>query len=957
MLKEYWDLFREWVKNTLRSRIFWLGIVCTLFLAVLVVRLFQLQILDGAAYYDSYVSRTKKEITTTATRGTIYDRNGVVLAGNEAVYNLTVKDTSEYTKANGDFNEMLLRLIEIVKKYDGTIVTELPVIIDDDGQFVYSGKDSAIRQLIRDVYGTSYIEEKSKEGEDVYTYDAETVMKRLMKVSYNFTTRWENAETISKEDALAICNIRYAMRLTTYAKYKSTTICSDISPELQAAILENQQQLLGVEVEQSERRVYPDGVYFSNILGYTGKPSTQELETLQESDSTYEATDMVGKDGLEQYYESELAGTKGNDTVYLNNVGQILDTIDSEPSVRGNDVYLTIDHDLQVAVYHIVEQRLADVLVGKLTIEDFEADDSTLASEFQISVKDVYYQMFNNNILDEKHFSDDGASEAEKQILSLYEGESTLAIRHILEEMVPGATIQSELTEDMQDYMEYVYTFLREKGVITASEIDTSDETFLAWKNTEISFYDFLSYVISKGWIDSSKLGAESAYSDSSQVMSQILSFCEENLSADSGFRKLVYKKLIHNEQLSGNLVCLALIDQGILDADNASYEELQNGDAQTAFTFIREKIGNTELTPAQIALDPCSGSAIVTDTTTGELLAMVSYPGYDLNKLSGTVDAEYWNKLINDQSEPLYDKATQVRIAPGSVYKLVTTSAGLEEGVIDSSEYINCIGTFDKLDHPRCWIARETGGEHGPLNTAGAIEQSCNFYFYEVGYRLSLNENGEYDAERGLAMLRKYAEKYGFGEKSGVEVAENLSQISTEYPATSAIGQGTNNMTAISLARYVTALATDGKLYTFRLLSKICDANGNVIEELTPEGEQIEGISQSTYDVMREGMYRVVHAAGTAAGAFTGLQIDIAGKSGSVQENLSRANHATFISYGPYNDPKISVTVAIPHGYMAYNAAVVCRYIYQYYFGYIDMEDILDKSYNTLGESATYSD
>ena len=114
MLKEYWDLFREWVKNTLRSRIFWLGIVCTLFLAVLVVRLFQLQILDGAAYYDSYVSRTKKEITTTATRGTIYDRNGVVLAGNEAVYNLTVKDTSVYTKANGVFHAMLLRLIEIV---------------------------------------------------------------------------------------------------------------------------------------------------------------------------------------------------------------------------------------------------------------------------------------------------------------------------------------------------------------------------------------------------------------------------------------------------------------------------------------------------------------------------------------------------------------------------------------------------------------------------------------------------------------------------------------------------------------------------------------------------------------------------------------------------------------------------------------------------------------------------
>lgn len=957
MLKEYWDLFREWVKNTLKSRVFWLGIVCTLFLAVLVVRLFRLQILDGAAYYDSYVSRTKKEITTTATRGTIYDRNGVVLAGNEAVYNLTIKDTSDYTKANGDFNEMLLRLIDIVRKYDGTIVTELPIIIDESGKFAYSGKDSAIRQLIRDVYGTSYIEEKSKEGEDVYSYDAETVMKRLMNISYNFTTRWSRAEEISKEDALAICNIRYAMRLTTYAKYKSTVVCSDISTELQAAILENQEELLGVEVEQSERRVYPDGVYFSNILGYTGRPSTSELETLQESDPSYEATDMIGKDGLEQYYESELSGTKGTDTVYLNNVGQILETIDSVASIRGNDVYLTIDHDLQVAVYHIVEQRLADILVGKLTIEDFEADDSTLANEFQIPVKDVYYQMFNNNILDERHFTDDGASEAERQILSLFEAESTLAIRHILEELTEGASIQSELTEDMQDYMEYVYTFLKETEVITTSAIDTSDPTFTAWKNGESSFYEFLVYAISKGWVDSSKLDTETAYSDASEVLSQIISYCENNLTSNTGFRNLIYKKLIQSEQLSGNLVCLALIDQGILDADSQSYSALQNGDAQTAFSFIREKIGNTELTPAQIALDPCSGSAIVTDTTTGSVLALVSYPGYDLNKLSGTVDAEYWNKLINDQSEPLYDKATQVRIAPGSVYKLVTTSAGLEEGVIDSSEYINCIGTFDKLDHPRCWIARESGGEHGPLNTAGAIAQSCNFYFYEVGYRLSLNENGEYDASLGLAQLRKYAEKYGFGEKSGVEIAENLSQISTEYPVTSAIGQGTNNLTAISLARYVTALATDGTLYTFRLLDKVCDANGNVIEDLAPESEHIDGISQETYDVMREGMYGVVHGAGTTANAFTGLQIDIAGKSGSVQENLSRANHANFISYGPYNDPKISVTVSIPHGYMAYNAAVVCRYIYQYYFGYIDMEDILDKSYNTLGESAAYSD
>ena len=169
------------------------------------------------------------------------------------------------------------------------------------------------------------------------------------------------------------------------------------------------------------------------------------------------------------------------------------------------------------------------------------------------------------------------------------------------------------------------------------------------------------------------------------------------------------------------------MIDQGILDADNASYEELQNGDAQTAFTFIREKIGNTELTPAQIALDPCSGSAIVTDTTTGELLAMVSYPGYDLNKLSGTVDAEYWNKLINDQSEPLYDKATQ------DVYK--------RQDVICMVD--NCYGEFIEEIEPSDVgadmtvgsLIKNPGGGLAPIGgyicgTAACIEQCA--------YRLS---------------------------------------------------------------------------------------------------------------------------------------------------------------------------------------------------------------------------
>lgn len=959
MLRDYWEMFIEGFKKTLKSRVFWLGIVCTAFLAILVVRLYNLQILNGAAYYESYVDKTKNEILTSATRGNIYDRNGTLLAGNEVTYNVTIKDTNAYTKTDGKYNEMLLRLVKLLEKYEASVVTELPIIIDENGEFAYSGTDSSIRQLIRDTYGTSYIEKQADKGVDVYSFDAPKVMERLMTISYGFTSKWEGYDKVSKEDALSICNIRYAMRSSNYSKYKSTVICSDASDELKAAILENQDELLGVEVEESEKRVYPDGIYFSNILGYTGKPSTEELETLQLTDDSYEATDMVGKAGLEQYYEEELSGTKGVDTVYLNNVGLILETIDSVPSVKGNDIYLTIDHDLTIATYNLIEQQLARVLVSKLTIDDFEAEEGTLAENFKISIKDVYYQFFYNNILDFSHFYADDASSAERLIAAAYDSEASSALDDILSELeIDEPNVQNQLTDDMKDYMTLVYDFLRDKGVIVGADIDTSDETFKAWKADETSLREFIEYAISKSWVDSSKLEIDAKYSDSSEVYTSIISYCRENLSSYDDFRNLVFKKLINNEQIEDRYFCLALIDQGVVEAADDEYKSLEAADREEAFNYIRQKINNIELTPAQLALDPCSGSAVITDTDTGDILALVSYPGYDINKLSGTVDSEYWAKLINDKSEPLYDKATQVRSAPGSTFKLVTAVAGLEEGVISPEEYINCTGIFDKLDNPRCWIARhQEGGMHGLLNTVGAIAHSCNLYFYETGYRLSLNDEGEYDASLGLEKLKKYAQLFGFGEKTGIEITENVSQISTEYPVSSAIGQGTNNMTLISDARYVTAIASKGTLYEYKLLDKVYDADGSLVKEVKTEDAQIDEIDSSVWDLLHQGMYSVTHGDGTTVTAFEGLQIDVCGKSGSTQENLLRPDHALFLSFGPYDDPEISVAVSIPHGYEAYNAAVVSRYIYQYYFGYTSMDSIIDNSYDTVGGSISFSD
>lgn len=148
------------------------------------------------------------------------------------------------------------------------------------------------------------------------------------------------------------------------------------------------------------------------------------------------------------------------------------------------------------------------------------------------------------------------------------------------------------------------------------------------------------------------------------------------------------------------------------------------------------KKIYNIEITPAQLALEPCIGSCVVTDEKTGEIRAMVSYPGYDSNKLANGVDSEYFASLQHDKSSPLLNYATQQKTAPGSTFKLVSATAGLAENVITTSDQIRCTGIYNDISNkPKCWIYP---GSHGLDNVFEAIRDSCNVFFYTVGNRLA---------------------------------------------------------------------------------------------------------------------------------------------------------------------------------------------------------------------------
>jgi penicillin-binding protein 2 len=354
-----------------------------------------------------------------------------------------------------------------------------------------------------------------------------------------------------------------------------------------------------------------------------------------------------------------------------------------------------------------------------------------------------------------------------------------------------------------------------------------------------------------------------------------------------------------------------------------------------TAYQFMMNRIQNLDITAAQLALDPCNASVVVTDVNTGDVLALVSYPGYDNNKMANSIDAEYYAKLNADKSNPQYNFATQYKAAPGSTFKIVSASAGLLENVITLNGHTNCTGTFTSIvPSPRCW---KVSG-HGFENVTSAIRDSCNYFFYDVGYKLATTA-GSYNEEAGLEALAKYAEMYGLTEKSGVEIGEETPDVSNSDPVRSAIGQGTNSYTTVGLARYAATIANSGTCYDLTLLDKVADANGNVLKTFEPKVRNVIDIPAEYWNAFHLGMRQVVQN----KSYYSDLAVNVAGKTGTAEQTKSRPNHALFICYAPYESPEIAIATRIPFGYSSDYAAQFTRDIIKYYYGLVEEEDLIN--------------
>lgn len=944
------DSIKEFLINFFRSRLFVLSAVMILLFGILIQRVFVLQIVNGEEYLENYKLKIEKERELKSTRGNIYDRNGKLLAYNELAYSITIEDNGSYDTTEEKNNSINHVLELILKKLDAngdTIDNSFKITRNDDGSYKFNVDGKTRQRFLADVYGHASMDDlefNAKLGYNEGEATAEQVIEYLQG-----SKKFGIAEKYEGDMAYRITVIRYAMSENSYQKYISTTIATDVSEETVAYISENADNLQGVEVADDTIRRYVDSKYYAQIIGYTGKISQEEYEKLSKESDEYSLTDVIGKSGIEQYMDATLQGTKGSETVYVDNLGKVVETKERIEPTSGDNVYLSIDADLTKAVYDLLEQEIAGIVYDKIrNVKDYNASAERSASDIIIPIDDVYFALINNNVLDMEHFAADDASSSEQAVYAAFVSKQASVLSSVQAELISEApTPFGSLNGETEDYISYIVKMLKETEVLVKDRINTEDDVYKKWAAGDISLKEYLNYAISQNWIDITKFSVDEKYSDSTEIYSALLDFIQEELAEDKDFSKIIYKYMIHQNLIGGTQLCVILYDQGVLKYDEGQVTALTSS-ATSAYNFIREKIKNLEITPAQLALDPCSGSCVVTNVHTGEILALVSYPGYDNNRLANSMDADYWASLTNDLSNPLYNYATQEKTAPGSTFKMLAATAGLAEGVIDTSTQILDEGQYKRLEEngPKCWAYPSN---HGLINVSEAIRDSCNYYFYEVGYRLSLN-GSIYNEDKGIEAIQKYASMYGLNDNTGIEIPENSPQVADEYPITAAIGQSNNNYTTTQIARYVTAVANRGTVYQQTLLKEVRDSEDNVIENYAPTVKnQVDVLNESQWNAIHSGMRMVVEN----LDMFKDFSIEVAGKTGTAQQVSNRANHALFVGFAPYSNPEISIATRIAYGYTSHNAADVSKDILSYYFGVQSEDDLLDGQANDVSGNA----
>ena len=373
--------------------------------------------------------------------------------------------------------------------------------------------------------------------------------------------------------------------------------------------------------------------------------------------------------------------------------------------------------------------------------------------------------------------------------------------------------------------------------------------------------------------------------------------------------------------------------------------------DSETGETLEPEPGGNVSLTidirlqeAAERALangieslesEYTEGGAVVVTDMTGGVLAMASYPTYDLTTIYS--DTALYNETLNNPLEPFNNRAINGLYSPGSTFKMITAISALESNIIEPDTKIEDEGryTYWSSPQPMCWYYRDYGLRHGLIDVSRAIEVSCNYFFYDVGRRT------------GIDTLVEYANLFGLGESSGIELPERTGAVGS--PARSeelgqtwyegnvlnvAIGQDNTQVTPLQLANYIATLVNGGDRYATHILQNVKSSDfSEVVYEYEPQVQDEINIAQENLDAVTEGMRDLTTGDGSLASAFRNLPFEVGAKTGSAQVSSTSDSNAVFVCYAPYDDPEIAISLVVEHGGSGSVLASLAAEILAYYF------------------------
>lgn len=339
---------------------------------------------------------------------------------------------------------------------------------------------------------------------------------------------------------------------------------------------------------------------------------------------------------------------------------------------------------------------------------------------------------------------------------------------------------------------------------------------------------------------------------------------------------------------------------------------------------------------------DADSGAAVVLDIKTGDVLACASYPTYDLSAFN-----KDYSLLVQNKAKPLWNRAVSGTYSPGSTFKPLVAIAALQSKTITPNELIRDEGVYRFYEdyQPKCWIWQENGMTHGNINVSAAIENSCNYFFYETGRRT------------GIDVISDYASKFGLGELTGIELPEEVkgSTANPEYKKKvvrdvrekswfgadtlqASIGQSYHAITPLQLASYAATIANCGKRYKVNLIKSVRNFKNEEVMKSEPLVVENTEISKENILAVKEGMKNVVDE-GSAHAIFKDYPVKIGGKTGTAQLAKNVSNNAFFIAFAPFDKPEIAICVVIEHGVRGANSAYVARDLFDYYFGIRERE------------------